>query len=114
MASSTSVWVAAAVAAGAALLGTAVHAAQASLYVQVAPSQRTWVPGHWVWNGYRHEWRHGYYVEPSAQPPYGHAYGQRRHRDRDRDGVADRYDRDRDGDGVPNRRDRRPDNPYRR
>jgi len=28
--------------------------------------------------------------------------------------VPNRYDRDRDGDGVPNRWDRRPDNPYRR
>ncbi len=35
-------------------------------------------------------------------------------RDRDNDGVPNRFDRDRDGDGVPNRYDRRPDNPYRR
>lgn len=35
------------------------------------------------------------------------------HRDRDHDGIPNRYDRDRDGDGVPNRFDRRPDNPYR-
>jgi hypothetical protein len=34
-------------------------------------------------------------------------------RDRDRDGVPDRFDRDRDGDGVPNRQDRRPDDPRR-
>jgi hypothetical protein len=34
--------------------------------------------------------------------------------DENRDGVPNRYDRDRDGDGVPNRWDRRPDNPYRR
>lgn len=34
-------------------------------------------------------------------------------RDRDRDGIANRYDRDRDGDGVRNSRDARPDNPYR-
>ena len=34
-------------------------------------------------------------------------------RDRDRDGVPDRFDRDRDGDGVRNRDDRRPDNPRR-
>lgn len=32
-------------------------------------------------------------------------------RDRDRDGIPDRYDRDRDGDGVPNRFDRRPGSP---
>ncbi|HSV77975.1 MAG TPA: hypothetical protein VLK85_02065 [Ramlibacter sp.] len=30
-------------------------------------------------------------------------------RDRDRDGVPNRYDRDRDGDGVPNRMDASPD-----
>jgi hypothetical protein len=44
--------------------------------------------------------------------PGGHGYGHRdyTHRDRDRDGVSNRYDRDRDGDGVPNRYDRRPDN----
>lgn len=41
----------------------------------------------------------------------GHDY--RGHRDRDRDGVSNRYDRDRDGDGVPNRHDRRPHNPRR-
>ncbi len=29
-------------------------------------------------------------------------------RDRDRDGIPNRYDRDRDNDGVPNRYDRRP------
>ncbi len=34
-------------------------------------------------------------------------------RDRDGDGVPNRYDRDRDNDGVPNRYDRRPANPYR-
>ncbi|MFP5393776.1 MAG: thrombospondin type 3 repeat-containing protein [Gammaproteobacteria bacterium] len=34
-------------------------------------------------------------------------------RDRDNDGVPNRYDRDRDGDGIPNRYDRRPDNRYR-
>jgi hypothetical protein len=36
-----------------------------------------------------------------------------RGRDRDLDGVPNRYDRDRDGDGVPNRFDDRPNNPYR-
>jgi hypothetical protein len=38
----------------------------------------------------------------------GYARGYRGGRDRDGDGVADRYDRDRDGDGVPNRRDASP------
>jgi hypothetical protein len=35
-------------------------------------------------------------------------------RDRDHDGVPNRYDRDRDGDGVPNRRDAYPNDPNRR
>jgi hypothetical protein len=41
----------------------------------------------------------------------GHQY--HGYRDRDRDGVANRYDRDRDGDGVRNRYDRRPNDPRR-
>ncbi len=39
--------------------------------------------------------------------------GGRAYRDRDGDGVPNRYDRDRDGDGTPNRYDERPNNPYR-
>lgn len=35
-------------------------------------------------------------------------------RDRDHDGVPNRYDRDRDGDGVSNRRDAYPNNPRHR
>jgi len=35
-------------------------------------------------------------------------------RDRDRDGVPNRYDRDRDGDGVSNNRDAYPNDPRRR
>ena len=37
-----------------------------------------------------------------------------RYRDRDGDGVPNRFDRDRDNDGVPNGRDSRPNNPWRR
>jgi hypothetical protein len=40
-------------------------------------------------------------------------YARRGYRDRDRDGIPNRWDRDRDDDGVPNRWDRRPNNPYR-
>lgn len=48
---------------------------------------------------------------PVAQPaPRHNDYG---YRDRDRDGVPNRYDRDRDGDGVPNAYDRRPNDPRR-
>jgi hypothetical protein len=38
----------------------------------------------------------------------------RGYRDRDRDGVSNRYDRDRDGDGVRNSRDAYPNDPRRR
>lgn len=41
----------------------------------------------------------------------GYARGMR---DRDHDGIPNRYDRDRDGDGVPNRRDAFPNDPRRR
>jgi hypothetical protein len=55
-----------------------------------------------------------YYAPP---PPRWHGYDDRRYhrgwRDRDHDGIPNRYDRDRDGDGVPNYYDRRPNNPYR-
>jgi len=44
---------------------------------------------------------------------YRASYRAMRH-DRDRDGIADRFDRDRDNDGVRNARDRAPNNPYRR
>jgi hypothetical protein len=112
-----------------------------------------WAPGHWEWGGHRHVWAPGYwvaerpgyvynapvwaarnggwYMEPARWTAYGNDYGNGyRGRDRDRDGIPDRYehggyyedrdgipnryDRDRDGDGVPNRVDRRPDNAWRR
>ncbi len=38
----------------------------------------------------------------------GYGYGAR---DRDWDGIPNRFDRDRDGDGIPNRFDSRPNNP---
>lgn len=53
------------------------------------------------------------YQRPSADRGRGWV----RVRDRDRDGIPDRYDRvynphwDRDGDGIPNRYDRRPNRP---
>lgn len=48
----------------------------------------------------RHQWRHA-----RLYGPYG---------DLDRDGIRNQDDRDRDGDGVRNRFDRVPNNPYRR
>lgn len=46
----------------------------------------------------------------------GHGHGHRDwgSRDRDRDGIPNRFDRDRDGDGVPNRADSRPNDSRRR
>jgi hypothetical protein len=84
-----------------------------------------WAPGHYEWRGNQYVWERGHWVgerpgfeyrEPrwvqrgngewhmvggswERRGPYG---------DRDRDGVANRYDRDRDGDGIPNARDDRP------
>lgn len=69
-----------------------------------------------------------YYGTPYSSPYYGYGGGvvveqryihggtryHRGTRDRDRDGVPNRYDRDRDGDGVSNRRDAYPNDPRRR
>jgi len=49
-------------------------------------------------------------VGVSSYDGYG-GTGYRGYRDRDWDGVPNRFDRDRDGDGVPNRFDSRPNNP---
>jgi hypothetical protein len=115
--------------------------------VPVARHGYVWSQGHWEWNGRRHVWAPGVWL--ADRPGYAYSapvwYQDRGHwqmrqggwlrggnaggRDRDRDGVPDRferphrgygdrdhdgvpnrYDRDRDGDGVPNRYDRAPDN----
>lgn len=99
--------------------------------------RHVWVRGHWIrerpgmyWHPNRWEWRDGrWYLERGRWDRQRWAYnrypGPRRDRDRDgipnrydrdldNDGVPNRYDRDRDGDGVPNRIDDRPNNPYRR
>ncbi len=52
------------------------------------------------------------YIQGAPARGYGHAHP-RVHRDRDGDGVSNRYDRDRDGDGVRNRRDAHPNDPRR-
>lgn len=59
-----------------------------------------------------HAWR-GARERDWYRTHYARNYRGMRH-DRDRDGIADRFDRDRDNDGIPNRRDRAPNNPYRR
>jgi hypothetical protein len=83
-----------------------------------APAPRrgyVWINGYWDVKRNRHVWHKGHWerVRPGyyySQP----AWVQRNHRweldrgewrrDRDRDGIPNRYDRDR-GDGVPNRYD---------
>jgi hypothetical protein len=59
------------------------------------------------WHGWRSPREH-YWYRTNYRDRY---HGWRR--DRDRDGIPNRFDRDRDNDGVPNRWDRRPNNPYR-
>ena len=117
--------------------------------------RHVWVAGHWLQErpGYRYNpsqwvrvdngwgWREGGWAVYDSRPNYvqGPSYSYRDYhrdnyyrdhnrrrdrdhdgipdrydRDRDNDGVPNRYDRDRDGDGVPNRYDHRPDNPHRR
>ena len=114
-------------------------AAAVSVYLDVAPPAPRyevlpaprhgyiWQPGFWEWRGDRHYWRKGYWVR--ERPGYyfhpsrweqrdGRWYLERggwhreryAMRDRDRDGIPNRYDRDRDNDGIPNRYDRDRDN----
>lgn len=64
-------------------------------------------------NGYYDRWgRFHYWASPREMREFRARYAGR-YRDRDWDGVPDRYDRDRDGDGVPNRVDNRPNRPGR-
>jgi len=99
-----------------------------------------WAPGYWDYRHNRYEWvsghwvreRQGYYYSSPTWVQQGDRWYLQRHgwqrgyRDRDHDGIPNRYDhdrdndgirdgrdRDRDGDGVPNRYDSRPDNPRR-
>jgi hypothetical protein len=91
---------------------------------EVVPAPRAgyvWVPGYWDWRGNHHVWtrghwereRHGYYWHPNRWEERDGRWAFERGRwDRERF-VENRRLRDRDGDGVPNRFDRAPDNPYR-
>ena len=101
---------------------------------EVAPPPRhgyVWAPGYYRWEGGRHIWtpgrwmaeRVGYRWIPDRweRGPNGwyHVAGSR---DRNGNGIPDKYERraeggswgDRDHDGVPNRYDSQPYNPYRR
>ncbi len=75
---------------------------------------KVWVAGHWDWNGNRHVWVRGKYVNVRR----GYYYAEPRWEERDgrwalTRGNWQRGQRDRDGDGVPNRMDDRPNNPNR-
>ena len=81
------------------------------VYREVVPAYRpgfVWVPGFWDWRYGRYHWvaghfvrhRPGYYYDPVRWHYRGGRYY--------RSGGW----RDRDGDGVPNRWDRAPHNPY--
>jgi hypothetical protein len=91
---------------------------------EVVPAAREghiWVPGHYEWRNGRYDWMAGHWVRERpgyrweearwVQRPDGNWYltgGDWRrgpYGDRDRDGVANRYDNDRDGDGIANRYD---------
>ena len=100
---------------------------------EVIPHARhgyVWAPGYWdrrhgEWMWVRGHWereRHGMYWHPNRWEQRDGRWefhrGEWRSeryamRDRDHDGVPNRYDRDKDGDGVPNRFDRAPNNPNR-
>ena len=92
----------------------------APIYLRVPPGHQK----HWA----KHCARYGacnqpvYFVQegwytnsyaPYYRKQHHHNHGPSARRDRDRDGIPDRYDRDRDGDGIPNRYDRQPDRPSR-
>ncbi|MGZ5205002.1 MAG: YXWGXW repeat-containing protein [Caldimonas sp.] len=108
--------------------GVDIRVAPPAPRVEAVPEPRrgyVWAPGYWDWTGHRHHWvaghwvreRRGYVYTPPEWVNEGDHWRLRRgawgRRDRDHDGVPNRFDRDRDGDGVPNSRDRGPDNPNR-
>ena len=82
-----------------------------------------WINGYWDIKRNRHVWHPGHWerVRPGhyyAQPTWVQRNrGWELHRgewrrDRDRDGIPNRYDRDRDGDGITNRYDGRYESRY--
>ena len=102
-------------------LATLPTAAQAQVYVQVAPPPPryerappprrgyVWAPGRWEWRGNRHVWINGNYMR--ARP--GYAYRAPAWEQHDNRWEMRRGGWDRDGDGVSNRHDRRPNDPRR-
>ncbi|WP_225782583.1 YXWGXW repeat-containing protein [Xenophilus sp. Marseille-Q4582] len=95
-------------------------------FERVPPPRRgyVWSPGHWEWQRGRHVWVAGTWLK--ARPGYAYRAPQwvqhdgrwdyragRWDRDRGHPGRGHAHGRDRDRDGVPNRYDARPNNPYR-
>ena len=86
-------------------------------------NQYVWVQGHWVRERAGYDWQESRWIERNGEWRRLGGDWQRRgpNGDRDRDGIANRYDRDqglrpngdRDGDGVRNKNDRFPNNPRR-
>lgn len=104
-----------AAAAGAAmfLLAGPAHA-DARVYLNIGTPAYVYTPPAYVYSQPQPVYSPGYvYYGQHQYHNRGYYHGGYRGRDRDRDGIPNRYDRDRDGDGVPNYHDRRPNN-YRR
>ena len=95
--------------------------------VEVVPAPRqgyVWAPGHHEWRGNQYVWVPGQWLNERPNQEYRVARWVERNGqwqmvggdwvargpngDRDRDGIANRYDRDRDGDGIANRYDDHP------
>lgn len=76
-----------------------------------------WVEGHWEWRANRYRWVDGYWMR--ARPGYGYSQPQWVQRNGQWVYVRGEWrrghhrDRDRDRDGIPNRYDRHPNNPHR-
>jgi hypothetical protein len=133
-------FISAAIAAGSLMgLAPAVANAQYNAIVAVAPPAAVhevvprdrpgyvWAPGHHEWRGNQYVWVPGHWLQAREGYAYreprwiqrsngewamiGGQWERRGDRDRDGDGIANRYDRDRDGDGIPNRYDNRPNRP---
>lgn len=95
-----------------ALLGTSAHAGGASIHLNIGAPGYVYTQPAYVYSQPSYVYTQPGYVQYGQH--HGHHYNRGwRGRDRDHDGVPNRFDRDRDNDGVPNRFDRRPNNPYR-
>jgi hypothetical protein len=92
-----------------------VNVAPPPLRYEVVPAPRAgwiWTPGYWAWRGHRHAWVEGHWVR--HRPGYAYAPASWVERNGRWAYYAPAWNpRDRDGDGVPNRYDRAPENPYR-